>query len=137
VLRFAVFLFVAEPFFGLTLATLVAGLLTALPCVLQLWEKSLPDSPAVGRWLPRGMAKVLVLVVVGGFLGSLLIGDGGDEAVRSAMVFLLLPGLVFALLELWGRTRPAWPDRPAKRAAGLLVWLLLAGLTTGLLMLFG
>jgi hypothetical protein len=137
VLRFAVFLFVAEPFFGLTAATLVAGLLTALPCVLGLWEDDLPDSPTVGRWLPRGMLKVVVLVVGCAVLASILIGDGGDAAVRSTMLLMLLPGLAFALVELWGRTRPAWPDTRYKRAGGAATWLVLAGLTTGTLVLFG
>lgn len=132
VLRTVVFVFVAAPFFGLTATIIVAGLMQALPNVLKMWEDDLPNSPWLNKWLPRGLLRFFLLLLLGAYLSAVLIGrDGGDAAVRSTLLWMLLPAMVVGIVELFGRSGGTWPDNTAKRLAGAAVWLTAVGMVVG------
>jgi hypothetical protein len=133
VIRSVLFLLVAEPFFGFTWLTVTAAVLLAVPQVLKLWEDDLPNVPALNKWVPRGLFRFLCLLLVGSFLTAWLVGDGGDEAVRASIVWLLIPGVLFGIIELFGRFGGDWPNVTVRRTLGVFVWLGAAGIVTGLL----
>lgn len=132
-IRSIVFLLVAEPFFGITPATVAAAMLLAVPQVMKLWEDDLPNSAAINKWLPRGLFRFLCLLVLGAFLTSWLIGGGGDDAIRSSFIWLLLPGVIVGVVELFGRFGGDWPNLALKRGLGVFVWVAAAAIVTGLL----
>lgn len=137
VVRSLVFLFIAEPFFGVGPTTLLAALLLALPMVGKLWEDDLPNSATLHRWLPRGLLRFFLMLVLGAYLTAALVGGRtGDDVVRSTFVWLLLPGVVVGVIELFGRHGGDWPESPAKRALGAIVWVGAVSIVTGQLVLF-
>lgn len=137
-LRSFIFLMVAEPFFGLNARTVAAAVLLAVPLILKMWEDDLPNSPTINKWLPRGLFRFLCTLVLGAYLTSSLIGrDGGDSAVRSSFIWMLLPGVVLGIVELFGRSGGDWPNVAVKRSLGAFVWLAAAGIVTGNIILFG
>ena len=136
-IRTGVFLMVAEPFFGITSLTILAATLLAIPQVLKIWEDDLPNSPMINKWFPRGLFRFLCLLVLGAYLSSVFIGpDKGDEAIKSSFVWLLLPGVIVGVIELFGRSGGNWPNVTLRRSLGAIVWLMAAALVTGRLVLF-
>lgn len=133
VVRSIVFLFIAEPFFGLTATTVIAAFLLALPMVLKLWEDDLPNSVWLNKWFPRGLFRFFCLTLLGMYLTSVFIGrDGGDAAVKSSFLWLLLPGVTEGVLELFGRHGGNWPNVMVKRTLGAVVWIAAVSVVTGL-----
>ena len=134
--RTGVFLLIAAPFFGLGPITWLAALLLAIPMLLKVWEDALPNSAWLNKWFPRGLARFVLLLVVGIYLGAWLLGhSAADEQVRATYNLLLLPGIVAGVIELFGREGGVWPDTWLKRAGGALLWVFAAGLTLGLIAL--
>ncbi len=138
VARSVIFLVVAEPFFGVTAVTLSAALLLAVPQVMKMWEDDLPNSPSLNKWLPRGLFRFLCLLVIGAWLSSTLIGGNEKQAViQSAFIWLLLPGVLVGVVELFARFGGDWPNITVRRSLGAVVWLIAAGIVTGQLNIFG
>lgn len=138
VARSVIFLVVAEPFFGVTAITLSAALLLAVPQVMKMWEDDLPNSPSLNKWLPRGLFRFLCLLVIGAWLSSTLIGGNEEQAViQSAFIWLLLPGVLVGVVELFARFGGDWPNITVRRSLGAVVWLIAAGIVTGQLNIFG
>lgn len=136
--RSFVFLMVAEPFFGLNARTIAAAVLLAIPLVLKMWEDDLPNSTAINKWLPRGLFRFLCTLILGAYLTWTLIGaDGGDSAIRSSFIWMLIPGVALGVIELFGRSGGDWPNVALKRGLGALVWVSAAGIVTGNIILFG
>jgi len=136
-IRFGVFLFVAYPFFGINVATLVAAVLTVGPAVLKLWEDDLPNSERLFYWLPRGFLRFFLLLVVGGWLSTRLVGDEATpDTVRRMTPWLLVPGAVFGIVELFGRAGKSWRDDKVKHIGGAIFWLIAVLVVAGRLQLF-
>ena len=135
--RFGVFLFVAEPFFGINIGSLVAAILTALPALVKLWEDDLPNSERLFYWLPRGFLRFFLLLVIGGWMSTRLVGDDASpEVVRNAAPWLLVPGAVVGVIEFFGRSGKSWRDDKVKHIGGALFWLLAVLIVAGRLQLF-
>ena len=135
--RFAVFLFVAYPFFGINVATLVAAVLTIGPALLKLWEDDLPNSERLFYWLPRGFLRFFLLLILGGWLGARLVGDEATpDTVRAMTPWLLVPGAVFGIVELFGRAGKSWRDDKVKHVGGAIFWLIAVLVVAGRLQLF-
>lgn len=133
VIRSLIFLFIAEPFFGLTATTIIAAALLALPILLKFWEDDLPNSAWLNRWFPRGALRFCLLLLLGLYLTSVLIGpDGGDAALKASFLWLLIPGVAESVIELFGRYGGNWPRVWLKRTLGALVWLTSVSIVTGL-----
>ena len=136
-IRSLVFLMVCEPFFGVTTTTITATVLLAIPVILKLWEDDLPNSAFVHKWLPRGHFRFLCTLIIGAYLTMKLIGsDGGEDAVRSSLAWLIVPGTVIGVVELFGRSGGAWPNVALRRFLGAFVWLTAVAIVTGHLNLF-
>ena len=136
-IRFGVFLFVAYPFFGINIGTVVAALLTAGPALIKLWEDDLPNSERLFYWLPRGFLRFFLLLILGGWLGSWLVGeDATPDVVRGATPWLLVPGAIFGIVELFGRSGKPWRDDGLKHIGGAIFWLIAVLIVAGRLQLF-
>ena len=134
--RSAIFLFVAVPFFGWTWQTVLSAVFLAIPLVLKPFEDDLPNIAGVHRWLPRGLFRFLCLLVFGMWLAQLLVPAGDVEALRRAAVWLLVPGLVVGVAEMFGRFGGDWNNVRVKWSLGFLVWLGAVGLVSGAVTLF-
>lgn len=136
VLRLAVFVIIAAPFFGLGPITWLAALGLGIPMVLKVWEDDLPNSAFINRWFPRGLANFALLLVIGIYLSAwLLIQSNPDQPVREWYTLLLIPGILFATIELFGREGFSWPDTWKKRIAGGVIWVFAASVTAGLIVI--
>jgi hypothetical protein len=137
VFKFVLYLVVMDPYFGLSARTVTAAVLLAIPGVLKLREDSFPNSPFLHRWLPRGLTSFLFMMVLGSFLSFHLLGLNPTTAtVDSTFLWLLVPGVLISIIELFGREGGDWNNVWLKRGLGVLVWLAAAGLVTGNLILF-
>ena len=135
--RIGVFLFVAYPFFGINIGTVAAAVLTAGPALIKLWEDDLPNSERLFFWLPRGFLRFFLLLILGGWLGSWLVGeDATPDVVRKATPWLLVPGAIFGIVELFGRTGKTWRDDKVKHVGGAIFWLIAVLVVAGRLQLF-
>jgi len=134
--RFGVFIFVAEPFFGINISTLVAAILTALPALVKLWEDDLPNSERLFYWLPRGFLRFFLVLVIGGWMSSRLVGDDASpEVVRNATPWLLVPGAIVGVIEFFGRSGKSWRDDRVKHIGGAIIWLVAVLIVSGRLQL--
>lgn len=135
--QFGLFLFVATPYFGLTWRTiLVAGIALALN-VGKLFENSLPNFPVLYKFLPRGFTMFVTSLIVGAYLNFNLVGNpASQQRLLAAYVWLAIPGLLATALGLFAREGEDWGQPWRKRLLGFPLWLVGAGMTTGLLVLF-
>ena len=132
VMRFALFLFIAEPFFGIGFVSITAGLLIAVPALLKIWEDDLPNSSFVHRWLPRGLLRFSLLLVLGILLSRAMLGpEPTADTIRDTFIWLMLPGAVVGLIELFARKGGDWPRRTPKWTLGAIVWGFTIALTLG------
>jgi serine protease len=135
-IRLVLFLVIAEPFFGLGWPTFISMILVGIPMLLKVYEDDLPNWVWLNKWYPRGVARFVLLLVVGIYLSFWLLGqDATDDQVRQTYSFILLPGVVSGLIELVGREGASWPENWWKRALGLFVWLFAVGVVTGIIAL--
>jgi hypothetical protein len=136
VLRVLTFLLVAAPFFGLGPVTWVAAGILAIPMVLKLVEDTLPNVVSLNKWYPRGVFRFGVLLVVGVVVSGWVLGNQASaEQIKQTYAVILLPGMIFALIELFGREGWDWKESWIKRLLGILVWLAAVGIVTGLIQL--
>ena len=134
--RIGIFLVIAVPFFGLGWATYLSALLIAIPMVLKVFEDDLPNSVFINKWFPRGVARFAMLLVIGIYVSFWLLGqEASDEQVRQTYNFILLPGIIFGIIELVGREGFNWPNSWIKRIAGFFFWIFAIGIVTGFIAL--
>lgn len=130
--RFAVYLFVSEPFFGMRASTVVAGLLLVVPFAMKPWEDELPNKESLWRWLPRGFLRFATLVLFGGWLAAVLLGDSPTaDTVRAMTPWLFVPSAFFGIAEYFGRAGEPWPDSRVKRWGGAVLWVVVVLVLAG------
>ena len=130
-LAFGLAVFAAQPFVGLSAVVVVVSALSVMPALLFLVQDYLPDSPVLHRWLPRGLPRVLIVVLASAAIATVFIGDGAPEAVPPAMVLMVLPGITLAVASAFGRSGPSRPDTALTRLGGVLTWVVLVSVIAG------
>jgi hypothetical protein len=137
VFKFAMYLLVMDPFFGITIRTVGAAILLAIPGVFKLFEDDLPNYTWLHRWLPRGQTNFLFMMLVGSFLSFRILGEGPTAArVASTFIILLIPGVAMGVAEEFGREGDDWTRVWVRRGLGVFTWFTCVGLVTGYLVLF-
>jgi hypothetical protein len=137
VFKFALYLIVMDPYFGFNWRTLLAAALLAIPGVLKINEAKLPNSTLLHRWLPRGFTSFVFMMVLGSFVAYEILGpDGTGGSIDYNFLYLLVPGLVFNILDEFGRDGTDWQNEWLRRFLGLGLWVLAAGMVTGAIVLF-
>jgi hypothetical protein len=133
--RTGLLLFVASGFLGWHWQLCVGGLLFLLPQVLSVFEGHIPNSTRVYRLLPRGIVRLVLMLVLGVGIGALVHRTGAQSGnpLLDSFLFLAIPCAILSGLELFGREGPS-PDEGWGRwlaGAGFLgagLWLVLFGL---------
>ena len=132
VIKLCIFILIAAPFFGLVLSTFIALGLTASMLILKVFEDKLPNFSQLNKWYPRGVAKFLFMLVVGIYVSAYILGSHpSDQKVISTYALIMVPGIIFTLIEMIGREGGNWPENWHKRLIGIIVWLTALGLVLG------
>ncbi|MEY4657151.1 MAG: hypothetical protein RL073_1378, partial [Actinomycetota bacterium] len=138
-IRTAVFLFVAEVFIGNNWALWVGGVLYLVPKLVGLVVDKFPNVESLHRWMPRGILKVTVMMLVARIWGLVLTDAVSDPAqmIMFSFVFMGTPGLVTTVLGWFGRSssRP-WPQTWFTRIAGLIILIIGILMVRGVLFAF-
>jgi len=134
--RLGIFMLVAEPFFGLGPITYLAAFLTGVPMVLKIYEDDLPNWVWLNKWYPRGVGRFIMILVITLYISAWLLGQTfSSEDYRQAFTFILLPGVISGVLELFGREGWEWPEGWLKRILGFCVWLFAVCVVTGVIVI--
>ena len=79
VTRTGLLLFVASAFLGWHWQLWVGGLLFLVPQVLSVFEEHFPNSPRLYRLLPRGIVRLVVMLLIGVGIGALVDRAGAQS----------------------------------------------------------
>ena len=124
IVRFIVIIIVALPFLGLSWTAVLVALLITIPNVLKIWEDDLPNSAWLNRWYPRGVARFLILLLLGVLISAAILGPSPTpDTIRDHAAWLLVPAALSGVIELVGREGYTWRYRWGIRGVGALVWL--------------
>lgn len=138
-IRTAAYLFVAEVFIGNNWALWTGGVLFLVPKLVGLVVDKFPNIDALHRWMPRGIFKVTVMMLLARIWGVALTNAISDPAqlITFSFVFMGTPGIVVTVLGWFGRTssRP-WPQTWFTRIAGLVILVLGVLMVRGVLFAF-
>ena len=136
VIKLAIFLMVAAPFYGLGKFTFIAFGLTAIMFTLRMFEEELPKIERISKWYPLGVTQFLVFTVIGIVTSALVLGsDPSHQKIIHTYAIVIVPGVVFATLEYFREDGWEWPDTWEKRILGAEIWFLAVGLVMGFLTL--
>ena len=138
-IRTAVYLFVAEVFIGNNWALWVGGVLYLAPKLVGLVVDKFPNIESLHRWMPRGIFKVTVMMLIARIWGVALTNSISDPAqmITFSFVFMGTPGVVATILGWFGRSssRP-WPQTWFTRIAGLIILIIGILMVRGVLFAF-
>jgi hypothetical protein len=138
-IRTAVYLFVAEVFIGNNWALWVGGVLYLAPKLVGLVVEKFPNVESLHRWMPRGIFKVTVMMLLARIWGVVLTSHISDPAkmITFGFVFMGTPGVVATILGWFGRSssRP-WPQTWFTRIAGLIILIIGILMVRGVLFAF-
>jgi uncharacterized membrane protein YuzA (DUF378 family) len=124
-LRTAGLAFIAVAFVGPRWQLAVGAGLYLLPQLLGVWEERFPNIPSIYRILPRGLVKLVLILVVAKGLKTIAfsVDTGPRDAIADAFVLMLIPVAVLGILDLFGRegegSKLGWWQRIA--GLGILV----------------
>ena len=136
VIKLAIFLMVAVPFYGLGKFTFIAFGLTAIMFTLRMFEEELPKIERISKWYPLGVTQFLVFTIIGIVTSALVLGtDPSHQKIIHTYAIVIVPGVVFATLEYFREDGSEWPDTWEKRILGAEIWFLAVGLVMGFLTL--
>ena len=133
VVRAALFVFVAVVAVGWTWQLLAGVALFAAPQLAVLFESRFRNIPRLYRILPRGVVKVVLVLIVMRLVAGVVLAavKGSPQAIGDAFVLLALPGFVLAALELFGRRGDDGRLALGHRIAGLAVIAVGAAIVLG------
>ncbi len=121
----ATFVFVVLPYIGMRWQLWAVAAMATIPALIALAKDRFPNIEWLYLALPRGIPKILVMMIVGKTIGEML-GDRIDDPATllvTAFVVLSIPGLVASLLDLVAREAPEPELGWTGRIAGALVFV--------------
>jgi len=137
--RTALFVFVAEVFIGNNWALWTGAVLYLVPKLIPLVQDSLPNVPSLHIFMPRGLLKIVLLLVIAKWWGGVLTSNisNADQMVRIGFVFMGAPGLVATICGWFGRSSThKWEQNWVTRIAGLILLILLFLMVQGVILNF-
>jgi hypothetical protein len=138
-IRTAAFVFVAEVFIGNNWALWVGAFLYLAPKLVGLVDGKFPNVEALHRWMPRGILKVTVMMLLARIWGVVLTSNISDPAkmITFGFVFMGTPGIIATVLGWFGRSSTkAWPQTWFTRIAGLIILIIGILMVRGVLFAF-
>jgi hypothetical protein len=131
--RTAVFAFVAASFIGINWALWVGTAIFLVPKIIDRQADRFPNIPALHRYVPRNLLRVVLMLFVATWWGGLVesrYGDNGDF-ILWAFVLMSVPGLAIGGIDWFGRDSRGWRSTVVSRILGVVV------LVVGLLVVRG
>jgi hypothetical protein len=133
-LRTSLFVFIAYAFLGNCWELWVGVALFVLPQVLKMTEDHFPNSTLLFRFIPTKVLKTVVLLVVGALWVGFVFGRIHDprKLVGYSFILLSIPGLLYSIVELFGRDGSELPRNWAARIVGVSIVVAGVLLATGI-----
>jgi titin len=125
--RSAVFAFVAVVFIGNNWALWVGTALYMVPKFIDLVSDNFPNFAKLHRYLPRGIFKVVFIMFIARWWGTIVTSNvpDADQMVKVGFVLLGLPGLIAGIAGWFGRSGGEWKSTFTSRVLGV-VFLVIA-----------
>jgi hypothetical protein len=125
--RSAVFAFVAVVFIGNNWALWVGTALYMIPKFVDLVSDNFPNFAKLHRYLPRGIFKVVFIMFIARWWGTVVTSNvpDADQMVKVGFVLLGLPGLIAGIAGWFGRSGGEWKSTFISRVLGV-VFLIIA-----------
>ena len=139
IVRTAVYAFVAEAFIGNNWALWVGSLIYLVPKIVDLVVDRLPNIEALYRWMPRGILKVTMMMLLARIWGVVLTSNISDpvQMVTFGFVFMGTPSLVVTILGWFGRSSSKnWSHNWLTRIGGLIVLIMGILMVRGVIFVF-
>jgi uncharacterized membrane protein len=117
----------------------VGGVLYLAPKLVGLVVDKFPNVESLHRWMPRGIFKVTVMMLIARIWGLVLADLVSDPAqmVMFSFVFMGTPGVVATVLGWFGRSSTrAWSQTWFTRIAGLIILIIGILMVRGVLFAF-
>lgn len=129
-MRTAVFTFVASVFVGYNWALWVGAATYAIPKFVSLIDDYFPNFSKVHRFLPRALVKVVVMMFIARWWGTILSSsiDDSEQLVQLGFVFAGLPGLILTMIGWFARDSAKWASNVFTKSMGVV--LLVIGFLT-------
>lgn len=139
IVRTGVYVFVAEVFIGNNWALWVGAGVYLAPKLIGMTTDSFPNIEPLHRYMPRGILKVTVMMLVARIWGVVLTEQISDPAqmITFAFVFMGTPSIVTTILGWFGRSSSRlWPQTWFTRIAGLVILIIGILMVRGVLFAF-
>jgi fibronectin type 3 domain-containing protein len=136
--RSAVFAFVAVVFIGNNWALWVGTALYMVPKFIDLVSDSFPNFDKLHRFLPRGIFKVVFIMFIARWWGTIVTSNvpDADQMVKVGFVLLGLPGLIAGIAGWFGRSGGDWKSTFISRVLGVVLLVVAFLMVRGYLFTF-
>jgi titin len=136
--RSGVFAFVAVVFIGNNWALWVGTALYGVPKFIDLITDNFPNFARLHRFLPRGIFKVVVIMLIARWWGTVVANSVTDpnQMIKVGFVLLGLPGLVAGIAGWFGREGGDWKSTKLSRVMGAVLLIIGFLMVRGVLFTF-
>jgi hypothetical protein len=136
--RSAVFAFVAVVFIGNNWALWVGTALYMVPKFVDLVSDNFPNFDKLHRYLPRGIFKVVFIMFIARWWGTIVTSNvpDADQMVKVGFVLLGLPGLIAGVAGWFGRSGGDWKSTTTSRVLGVVLLVVAFLMVRGYLFTF-
>jgi hypothetical protein len=139
-LKIATFIFLAEPFIGISTELWLGVSFFALPNLIGLIESNFHKTAKLFRFIPSGTPQIVLMILIGGAASSWLekIISDPNNYLRTSFYLLAIPGLILAIIGFFNES----PDKADNwkrsklgkyiyRLGGVFVYIVLIKLIIG------
>lgn len=136
--RSAVFAFVAVIFIGNNWALWVGTALYMVPKFVDLVSDNFPNFAKLHRYLPRGIFKVVFIMLIARWWGTVVTSNvpDPDQMIKVGFVLLGLPGLIAGIAGWFGRSGGDWKSTTLSRVLGVVLLIVGFLMVRGVLFTF-
>lgn len=132
ILKTFILFVVAAPFIGLNNQLYLGLALFLLPAAVTIiFKEKLPDSKLIGRLIPNGALKIVVMIIVGSVFASLIEKLYSDPAdfLEWSFALLAIPGAFLTLLSIFAKSPEVdWRETLVGRRVDFLGGFVIYGL---------
>jgi titin len=136
--RSAVFAFVAVIFIGNNWALWAGTALYMVPKFVDLVSDNFPNFAKLHRYLPRGIFKVVFIMLIARWWGTVVTSNVPDaeQMIKVGFVLLGLPGLLAGIAGWFGRSGGDWKSTTVSRVLGVVLLIVGFLMVRGVLFTF-
>jgi uncharacterized membrane protein len=121
VVRTGVFAFVAVVFVGVNWWLVVGSAMYLVPHVLRPIGDRMPNSQVLYRAVPRNLVRIVAMLVIMHWWGSLVLDSIESNQVQWAFVLLSIPGFILGFVDWFARDGRPWRSTPLTKVLGIAV----------------